>query len=53
MMIDGCEPPRHRPIGLWCLEEDSAVCGSNIADVFLAVSRLLRLALDGLGTHVN
>ena len=47
-MIDGCEP-----IGLWCLKEDSAVGGSSTADAFLAVSGLLRLALDGLGTHVN
>jgi len=40
------------PIGR-CSEEDGAVGGSGAANIFLAVSGLLGLALDGVGVHVN
>lgn len=51
-MTDGCEPPRLDRI-MALSEENGAVGGSGTADVFLAISGLLRLALDGLEVHVN
>lgn len=37
----------------WCLEEDSAVGGTDTADAFLTLSGLLGFALSGEEAHVN
>lgn len=41
------------PIGRWCLEEGSAVGGSDGADVFLAVGGLCGFVLEWFGVHAN